>query len=318
MARAEFVFARAALLSATRSFFDERNYVEVDTPVLTPALVPEPSLEVFVTEVLRPSSDRRYLVPSPELWMKRLLGAGLRRIYQISHAFRNLEEQGAWHRPEFSILEWYDTGTTWVDAQAATTDLLQRVAARLRVVGTQPVAAIDATPLAITMADLCAKAVGETLVGQSAAELRRIATDLSTAWQADDSWEVLFHRIFLEHVEGTIPVDRPVFVTDYPSGIVTMARTASGAVTSERWELYLNGIELANCYQEETDPERLRQLFRAETVRMADARTPRETDWELIDAFANTPACSGVALGMDRLLALALGEDGLARVLPFG
>ena len=313
-----YISERATLLRAARSYFDEQGFIEVDTPVLAPALVPEPSIEIFATEVLGTLPAPLYLVPSPEVWMKRLLAAGSPRLYQIGHAFRNLEEQGSWHRAEFSILEWYDTTRSWRQAQDSTTGLLRRVAAQLRASGATTVAALDAEPLVMTMAALCSTAVGLPLVTQSAAELRDIAERLGVAWQAEDSWEVLFHRLFLAHVEQTIPTDRPVFVTDFPSRVPTLAKTTSGAATSQRWELYLGGVELANCYQEETNRDRLQAVYAAETARLVHSRTRRRTDWQLIDTFADAPDCSGVALGVDRLLALALGAESLVQVLPFG
>ena len=334
----ELVAARATLLRTVRRFFDERGYLEVDTPALARSLIPEPAIDVFVTEAHHRATPL-YLAPSPERWMKRLLAAGCAAIYQVSRAFRNLEESGPWHAGEFSMLEWYSTGEDWIAARRTTTDLLRETVAALgpwRTGGGVDAAADHALePEVHTVAELCERALGSPLVSLPLAELQAIASRLDAAWSPDDDWERLFHRLFLAHVEPSLPADRPVFVTDYPSGVPTLARAIPDRAVAERWELYLGGVEIANCYQEEVDPQRLREVIGAEAERVRSHRVtshhatshsptvspppiaspaPPRVDWGLPDRFGGSRPCSGVALGIDRLLALLLGTDGLTAV----
>ena len=117
--------ARNILLAAIRSFFTEKNYLEVETPLLAPALIPESAIEVFRTRFENPYRPARdlYLIPSPELWMKRLVAAGYGNIFQICKAFRNAESLGRLHNPEFTILEYYTTGAGYMDSLTLTEDL---------------------------------------------------------------------------------------------------------------------------------------------------------------------------------------------------
>ena len=317
------VAARAALLRSVRRFFDQRGFVEVDTPVLTRSLIPEPAIDVFVTEAAHRATPL-YLVPSPERWMKRLLAVGCSAIYQIGHAFRNLEEIGPWHADEFAMLEWYTTGEDWLAARQTTLSLLHAVTAALEPwrdasdLRSAPArscgAKLSLPPEVHTVASLCQRALDSPLVSLSLVELQQVAGQVGTEWSADDTWEQLFHRLFLTHVEPTLPRDRPVFVTDYPSGVPTLARAAADAAVAERWELYLGGVEIANCYQEEVSGQRLAAVFGAEAERIRRSHTPRRVDWELPDRFGDSPPCTGVALGIDRLLAHLLGAPSIAAI----
>lgn len=316
----ERVAARAALLRTVRRFFDAAGYVEVDTPALARALIPEPSIEVFVTEPAQAAQPPTplYLVPSPERWMKRLMAGGCTAIYQVGHAFRNLEEQGRWHASEFSMLEWYTIREDWVAARHRTTALVRQAAAALAPWrdGDQPAVwrSAEAEPEVHTVADLCDRELGSRLIQLSVSELRAVAERIGVIWSPQDDWEQLFHRLFLGHVEPTLATDVPVFVTEYPAAVPTLARAHPTTSVADRWELYLGGVEIANCFQEEVDRQRLHALFHAESDRILGSSVHRRTDWELVERFGHSPPCAGVALGIDRLLALLLGADGLASV----
>ena len=188
---------RARLNRCVRGFFDEAGFVEVETPLLAPWLIPEPSIDIFATEQRHGDDTSRplYLTPSPELWMKRLVAAGMPPVYQLARCFRNLEEQGPFHRHEFTMLEWYATDESYHDALNRTEQLLAALHAELG-------AAVQATagtcpPLQrVAMARLWQDELGLDPARASAAELRAVACRLELPAPADDTWEQLFNRIF--------------------------------------------------------------------------------------------------------------------------
>lgn len=307
---------RARLNRCVRRFFEGAGFVEVETPLLAPWLIPEPSIAIFATEQRHADGASRplYLTPSPELWMKRLVAAGLPRVYQLARSFRNVEEQGAFHRHEFTMLEWYAADESYHDALARTERLLAVLGAEMEPdalpsPGTRP-------PLQrVSMARLWQEELGLDPAHASAAELRAAARRLELPAAAGDTWEQLFNRIFLTCVEPLIARDRPVAVLDYPARIPTLAQTAPDGVHARRWELYLAGIETANCFQEETDAAALDALLAREARRQAAARVVPRPDRELARAFAPAGACSGVAVGLDRLYALLLGLPAISPVM---
>ena len=305
---------RARLNRCVRHFFDDAGFVEVETPLLAPWLIPEPSIAIFATEQRAAGGASRplYLTPSPELWMKRLVAAGMPRVYQLAHCFRNVEEPGPFHRHEFTMLEWYATDESYHDALARTEQLLTAVHAEL---GTAAAGVTRPPVRRVAMARLWQDELGLDPAPASAAELRAVARRLQLPVAAGDNWEQLFNRIFLTCIEPLIDRDRPVAVLDYPARVPTLAQTAPDGVHARRWELYLAGIEVANCFQEETNEQGLDSLLAREARRQAAARVVPRPDRGLARAFAPAGACSGVALGLDRLYALLLGLPAIAPVM---
>jgi lysyl-tRNA synthetase class 2 len=169
------------------------------------------------------------------------------------------------------------------------------------------------------MADAFRGALGVELGELIALEdLRDRARELGVSVSSDDSWADLFHKLFLSFVEPALPVDRPLLLFDFPAGIATLARRKAGTPWAERWELYLAGIELANCYTEATDPEQLAGFFRAQSEAKKAAREPHRIDWSLEQTIReHLPPCSGVALGVDRLLMILLDRDSVGKVNAF-
>ncbi len=297
---------RAELIGRVRAFFRELGYTEVDTPLLAPRLIPESAIEVFPVRSRGPREEPEqelYLVPSPELWMKRLLASGFGSIFQICHCFRNVEESSRHHAPEFTMLEWYTLDHTYLDSAALTESLLRRVG-------------IDTPVARRSMAELFALHAGLDLAALGEEEaLRRAAAARGIPVSPTSDWEECFHKVFLTLVEPRLADLGAVLVFDYPSAIPTLARRKPGTPYAERWELYLDGVEIANCYTEETDPGSLAALAARESARKATAAFPHPPDLEF--ARIALPACSGVALGLDRLLMRSLGRDSLDQVIFF-
>ena len=320
---------RARLNRCVRAFFEDAGFVEVETPLLAARLIPEPSIGIFATEqhYADGSARKLYLTPSPELWMKRLVAAGMPRVYQLARCFRNVEEQGPFHHREFTMLEWYATDEDYHDALARMERLLAALRAEL------PAASDDGGGSGcdegdegdgeaagerlqrVTMAQLWRDEVGCDPAHASAGELAALARRLDIPATETDTWEQLFNRIFLTRVEPRIAKHHPVAVLDYPARIPTLAATVGDGVHAQRWELYLGGVEVANCFQEETGPGALRELLKSEARRQRTARVVPRPDLALAEAFGSVAACSGVAVGIDRLYAILLGLPAIAPLM---
>ncbi len=320
---------RARLIQLTRDFFRDRGYLEVDTALLCPSLIPEGSLEVFSTRYLpRHGAERDcYLIPSPELWMKRLIAAGSGSIFQICKSFRNSEPTTDIHNPEFTMLEWYTLGSDYLQSIDITEQLFGHLLAGLSL---QPVLTwgdqqVDccAPFLRLSMAEAfrsCLQPDLHQLLEGGADALAAAARRIGLSVTREDGPEDLFHKIFLSAVEPKLPADRAVVLYDYPALIPTLARGKPGTPWAERWELYLGGVEIANCYSEETDPGAYEDFYDSQDRAKQRGLVPHPGDRELLRILRERgfPDCSGVALGLERLLMFLLGQSSIRRLLPFG
>ena len=308
----------AAFRRYIREFFGERGYVEVDTPTLAPFLIPEPAIEVFATRLHRRQGmdTDLWLTPSPELWMKRLLGAGSGNIFQLAKAYRNGDLDSPIHNPEFTLLEWYTVDSSYEEAIGITEDLFRWLldsgaggqhADRLR------------PPFHCLRMDEAFRKIGIDLEACLTLEpMIEAAARIGLKILSDSTWEQAFHAVFLTFVEPTLPRDRPVALVDYPAAIPTTARRREGTPWAERWELYVEGVEVVNCYTEETDAVRLTELIREEERRRTGVRVQHAPDLGLSRAFpAGFPRCSGAALGVERLEMVMAEEQSLEGVILF-
>lgn len=329
----ELLRLRAALFKGIRSFFDEHGYLEVDTPSLAPDLIPESCLEVFATEYRAPAGSRRpvqelYLIPSPEIWMKKLLAQHKTSIYQLCHAFRNGESTGRRHSPEFAMLEYYTVHADWMDSLAITEALVDAlVDAGLALPGEGGGSAARA-PLAICppFRRMSVAEAFESFAGFPLYETAREGPACFAARARDAGVETaredmgiadLYNLVFVDKVEPSLPQDRPLALTDYPSFVPCLARP-NGSESFERWELYMRGVEIANCYSEERDQDRVAAFFAAEAAEKArTALVPHAVDSSWPRIFASFPRASGVALGVDRLFMVLQGRSSIDNVLPF-
>jgi len=294
--------ARATLLAQLRQFFAERDCLEVDVPLLGGAFGSDLCIEPIVAAV---NGVPGYLQSSPEFFLKRLLAAGSGDVYALGKAFRN-HERGTRHNPEFTLLEWYRCG--WDEQQ-----LIVELEALLRkVLG-------PLSTLKTTYAELFSAAVGLCPHTASVEELHRRALQYGS-WVATSRVAAL-DLLFAELVEPTLPGGL-VVVCDYPAchgALAVVEESAAGYPVARRFELYCDGIELANGYRELTDSAVQRQRFEAELAERREAGQPlAPIDEPLLAALeSGLPACSGVALGVDRLLMRQLGTATIDAVLPF-
>lgn len=291
--------ARADLLAAVRHFFAGRNVLEVETPLLAQAPVTDPNVQVL-------SGAGRYLQTSPEYAMKRLLAAGSGPIFQICKAFRGAES-GPRHNPEFSMLEWYRPGFGSADLMREVEDLL--------------------APLLpgwswgrISYRQLFLDHLGVDPHQADAGQLQQLAAGhIETSFQnaSRDEWlDLLMTHV----IEPRLSVTKMLFVYDYPASQCALARVCErdGIKVSDRFELYGGRLELANAYCELTDPKELAQRFQQDLQHPALVESPRPIDQRLLAALgAGLPHCSGIALGLDRLLMLQLELDDIGAVLAF-
>jgi len=317
--------ARAAALRATREFFWARGYAEMDSPLLAPALIPESTIDVPAVEFHDHLGRPRplYLIPSPEVYMKRLLALGSGDIFQITKCFRDGEPPTGVHHPEFTMLEWYTVGAGYLDSLALQEEYFDFLRRSLGTGGSAAVRgrSVDLSPpfRRLTLREAFRETAGldlDALLEREA--LAEAAAGLGLSVSPEDEWESVFHKIFLQAVEPRLPSDRPLFLLDYPAELPTLALVPPGVRYAERWELYIGGIELANCYTEERDRTRLADFFRREGAKKQASLTPHPADEELAEIMAaSMPAASGNALGFDRLLMVLLGKDTIREVIPF-
>ncbi|MCK5379430.1 MAG: elongation factor P--(R)-beta-lysine ligase [Acidobacteria bacterium] len=300
---------RAKVLAQVRGFFAERGVLEVETPLLSGATVTDLHLHTLATEAEIPGlggPTRLHLQTSPEFAMKRLLAAGSGPIYQLCKAFRD-QEAGRLHNPEFTILEWYRPGwdhhRLMDEIENLLTVILGAAPARRRSYG-----------------ELFSTELGVDPHRDSAETLRRRALKQGLEDVAGLDREGWLSLMMTHHLEPTLGRDAPTFLFDYPADQAALARIRhDDPPVAERFEVYVNGIELANGYHELTDAGEQRRRFEQDLeIRRSRGLPEAPIDHRLIDALDHgMPACAGVALGVDRLVMLAAGASDLKEVIAF-
>jgi lysyl-tRNA synthetase class 2 len=286
---------RAAIIRAVRVFFEDRDYLEVDTPLRLPVLAPE----IWIEPVI---SGGHFLQTSPELCMKRLLAAGHSRLFQICHCFRK-GERGRFHLPEFSMLEWYRTGSDYHDLMDESEELIKSVVlecgGRRLFPGLEELVAIDVPFERLTVEEA----------------FRRYAEGTVEKVLAAGRYE----EVLVEQVEPHLGLGRPTFLYDYPASLASLARLKKDEpAVAERFELYLGGIELANGFSELVDPDEQRQRFIAErNLIFAAGRDPGPMPERFLQALTGMSAAAGIALGLDRLVMVLIGAESIDEVVGF-
>jgi lysyl-tRNA synthetase class 2 len=301
---------RDALLRRLRIFFHARDFIEVDTPLLSADVVVDRHLEPFGIDVAAGGHTRRmWLQTSPEFAMKRLMAAGGEAIFQVTHAFRQ-EEQGPLHNPEFTMVEWYRRGDGLADGMRLLGELADTLLGR-------------GEPEAITYRAAFERYAGidphvaGTQEMAMLADRRGIAAPESFSAADRDAWLDL---LLVEFVQPQLGRGRPAIVYDYPASQAALARVRpEEPAVAERFELYVDGIELANGYHELLDARVLRERNRANNrLRAACGKPQLPEESRLLTAMeAGLPNCAGVAMGFDRVVMLAAGANGLPAVMPF-
>lgn len=323
---------RAKILAKIRTFFSERGVLEVETPTLSHATVTDVHLQSFVTHYQSDgagTSTPLYLQTSPEYAMKRLLAAGSGPIFQICKSFRNDGENGRFHNPEFSMLEWYRPGFTHHELMTETDELLQHIL--------QSVPAERSTYADIfwRYADINPHTASLEELKNRALQLEGVEKDFN--FTDRDSWLQLLMMHLIEPKLGcTTPppscpsptrgegtpnkILQPTIVYDFPASQAALARIrADNPPVAERFEVYIEGIELANGFHELTDAKEQEQRFKKDLqLREKLGYSLPPIDYRLLAALEHgMPPCAGIALGIDRLVMLATKASKLADILSF-
>ncbi len=299
---------RAGIINRIREFFAERGVLEVDTPSLSHAAVSDPFLHPFATEYVPEGGGQAamlYLHTSPEYPMKRLLAAGSGAIWQLCKVYRN-GEIGRRHNPEFSMLEWYRPGFDHHQ-------LMDEVDALVRAV------LAGESARRVTYAAVFAEHTGLDIHQCSDADLQSLAA-ARCGFQGELSRDGYLNLLFSECVEPRLQA--PTLVYAFPASQAALARVVEGddrVPSAARFEMFVKGMELANGYFELTDAdEQLRRFEADQAQREALGIAALPIDIPLVDALrSGMPSCAGVALGVDRLVMLALGASTIGEVIAF-
>ncbi len=302
---------RARILQQIRAFFAERGVLEVETPSLSAAALTDPAIDSLATRYIGPghaSGLNLYLHTSPEFPMKRLLAAGSGPIYQITRVFRQ-GEAGRRHNPEFTLLEWYRPGFDHHQ-------LMDEVAALVA-----PVLGLEATAQRLSYRDAFLQFASLDPFAASIAELRQAVQRLGIGeFDAGEERDIWLDLILSHRVEPNLGQQGLCFLTDYPASQAALARlNPDNPAVAERFELYYRGVELANGFHELGDSAEQRKRFESEQAeRAAQGQEHYPMDEKLLAALeVGLPDCAGVALGVDRLVMLAVGAESLEEVIAF-
>jgi len=272
-------------LWAVRAFFRERDFVEVETPILVRSPGTEPHLRAVRV-------DDRYLITSPELHMKRLLSAGVGRVFQVVRCFRE-DERGVHHAREFTMLEWYRAGAGYEalmeDCEGLLTTLAPLHGGR---------ASIEAPFDRMTVAEAFARHVGR---------------DPFALFEED------FFRALVDRIEPALASSRPTILYEWPARYAALARIKpADPRVALRFELYAGGLEIGNAFDELTDAaEQRRRMLEEQQIRRQRGLEVYPLDERFLEAMSTMPACAGIAVGLDRLVMILAGVNDIREVLAF-
>lgn len=311
--RREHLNMRAQIIKATRRYFEGQNFDEVQTPVLQIMASPDTHIHAFETtrlgHNLKPIQSLG-LHTSPEIAMKKLLVAGMERIYQICPVFRNAEDSSL-HSPEFTMLEWYRTDTDY-------TAMMNDCESLVKSLGIPKFKTCDVVGEweRLSVANAFQKYANTDLN----TDLKESAQSIGVRVIESDTFEDIFHAIMAEKIEPYLGHDKPTILYDYPVCMASLARKAKDPRYAERFELYICGVELANAFSELTDATEQRARLEAD---MAQKKAIYDIDAPIDEDFLKAleygmPESSGCALGLDRLIMLASGADDIDDVLWAG
>ena len=317
----DFAQKRARILSLLRLFFAERDFLEVDTPILVKLPGMEPYLDPFQTEFVDMKGERSpmYLITSPEYAMKRLLAAHYERIFQLGKCFRNKETGGRLHNPEFTLLEWYRAHSDYFDIMSDLESLFRFLVPDGNFVyqGMN----IDVTKFErLKVVEAFEKYAGiDREVFENVDLLRIEVKKRGYALSNDASYDDVFFCIFLNEIEPKLGIRCPVILYEYPASMASLSRLSQeNPKYAERFELYIAGIELANAFSELNDGSEQKSRFQDEQMlRRKLGKHVYDLDEKFLEAVGKMPPSSGIALGVDRLIMLLVNAESIGDVMFF-
>lgn len=305
---------RAQMLVRIRQFFSDRQVLEVETPILSCAGTTDPNIESFRSSWQGPQQSGEqelFLITSPEFHMKRLLASGSGCIYQLARVFRQ-GELGSRHTPEFTLLEWYRVGLDYFQLMAEVEALLRDLLAE-RNLSLEPT-------LYLSYQQAFEQYLGINPLNTEVKQLTAIAQSFGYQAGDGDKRDTLLDLLMSAGVQPALPENTLVFIHDYPASQAALARlNPVNPVTAQRFELFYQGVELANGFQELTDGEEQAKRFRQD---LKDRRQQNKADVimdeQLICALKNgLPECAGVALGFDRFFQIVTNSLSIDKILAF-
>jgi elongation factor P--(R)-beta-lysine ligase len=280
---------RARIIQATRNFFINNDYLEVETPVRIPTLIPEANIDAI-------SSEDWYLNTSPEICMKQLLAAGYPRIFQICKCFR-ANERGKKHIPEFTILEWYCAGMDYIEMMHQCETLIKNISNKTGF-GGKIVFQGNSIDLLCHWERLT---VSEAFKKYSQVSMKKAIS------------QGRFDEIMGIDIEPQLGKNKPLFLYNYPSSKGALARLKADDISiAERFELYIGGIELCNAFSELTDPYEQKKRFE-EVLKNRDSNIPEK----FLESLKYLPESAGIAMGIDRLLMIFADTLNIDDVIGF-
>ena len=286
---------RSLVIQAIRDFFVLNNYLEVETPLRTPGIIPEAHIDPV-------RSDKQYLQASPELCMKRLLSNKFDKIFQICKCFRK-GERGSRHLPELTMLEWYTKNNTYLDLMDQVRELIKFIAVRLnfnnQIKYQGKIISLDKKWQKITV-ERAFKIYADT-------SLQRSLKDNS------------FDETLSFKIEPHLGNKTPAFLYDYPASLASLSKLIPGNMDyAQRFEFYIKGIELANGFTELIDPVEQKLRFEKENqIRISQQKAPIAMPEKFLKDLETMPECAGIALGIDRLVMIFCNAASIDDVVAF-
>lgn len=311
--------ARKTIENIIRSFLEKKGYNEVETPIFSKTAIPESTIELYSCNKVIDGKfiNSYYLLPSPELYMKRIISECNASIFQFAKSFRNSEQDGVIHSPEFTMLEYYKVGEDEKYSLNITEQLFNNLAA-------QSEKFYEITPdfskkiKVVSMREIVKDITNLDLDKlQNKDDLQKAIFDYGiNIYSPDEEWEDSFLRLFVSVIEPEIQnYNTPIAITDYPKQINCLCKNKENSFYKKRWELYYKGVELANCYAEETDKKTIENYFEEESKKKLNIDKTFKPDTDLIKY--NLPLSSGVALGFDRLVMCLLKKNSIKDIIPY-
>lgn len=311
---------RLKIIKSIREFFWSQDFLETDTPIATRYPGQEPYLNPMRTQIHNPSGAAFdfFLHTSPELAMKKLLAAGYEKIFQICHCFRDEEEFGGRHNPEFTMIEWYRAPGEWRKIADDTENLFKYLGEKL---GTEKIIYKDfKINISGEWERKSMKEIWKIFINVNLDDyleiekIKSLVKERGFAVCENDAYEDLFYKIFLNEIEQKLGLEKPIFIYDYPAQMCSLSRLCDNDKRyAERFELYFGGLELANAFGELTDAEcQLSHLNEDKKLRKKIGKQSYPVDQDFINALKSgiptgknyNKKAAGIALGVDRVVLL--------------
>jgi elongation factor P--(R)-beta-lysine ligase len=333
MIKKQILQIREKVIDATREFLKKEGFLEVNTSILVPALPAESHLEIFETTLLNRNRQEstRYLITSPEVALKKLICQGIGSCFEITKSFRNTESQSSTHNPEFTILEWYRVGADYMDVMRDVEELILHINFGIRnyelgirnnnlKIGNKTIDLTTPWPR-MTIREALLKYSNFDLDNTfEFKEMKKIFMEKGYKFEENTTWEQMFDQIFLNEVESKLrELTTPIILYDYPASMAMLAnKNEDDPRYAKRFEFYIAGLELGDAYDELRDAKEQEKRFKEEEQKIkASGKNQFAVDWEFIEFLKNPglPKCSGIAIGLDRLVMLFSGCQNIQEVI---